>query len=104
MTSGSILLKDGVALLHDGHNHVVPTKISLLIENGKIVKLAQHIAAPEGVELIDCTDKIISPGFIDTHRHGWQTQLKGRHADEQLIEYMVTGKHLYTDGSLSLPV
>ena len=88
----SILLRNGVALIHDASNHVVPTKTSILIEHGKIAKIAEDIPAHDGIEVIDCTDKVISPGFIDTHRHGWQTQLKGRHADEQLIRYMVTGK------------
>jgi cytosine/adenosine deaminase-related metal-dependent hydrolase len=92
MGSHSILLKNGIALIHDAQNHVVPTKTSILIEHGKIAEIAQDITTPAGVEVIDCTDKIISPGFIDTHRHGWQTQLKGRHANEELIEYMVTGK------------
>jgi cytosine/adenosine deaminase-related metal-dependent hydrolase len=35
--------------------------------------------------------KIISPGFVDTHHHLWQTQLKGRHANELLLEYMASG-------------
>ncbi|KAF1851372.1 Metallo-dependent hydrolase [Cucurbitaria berberidis CBS 394.84] len=91
MSSTSTLLQGGIALVHDTNDHVVPTKTSILIENGKIAKIAQNIAAPEGTVIIDCTDKIISPGFIDTHHHGWQTQLKGRHANEQLLEYMVTG-------------
>lgn len=92
MSSNSVLLKNGVALIHDANNRVVPTKTSILIENGKIATIAQDIAEPEGAEVIDCTDKLISPGFVDTHHHGWQTQLKGRHANEQLMEYMVTGK------------
>ena len=96
-SSRNIILKDGVVLLHDTENYVVPTKTSILIENGKIAKIAQDIAAAEGTEVIDCTDKIISPGFIDTHHHGWQTQLKGRHANEQLLEYMVTGQLFHLD-------
>jgi cytosine/adenosine deaminase-related metal-dependent hydrolase len=88
----SMLLKNGTYLIHDAKNHVVPTSTSLLIEDGKISKIAEDIEAPDGVEVIDCTDKIISPGFVDTHHHGWQTQLKGRHANEQLLPYIVTGK------------
>jgi hypothetical protein len=91
MSSSGILLKNGIALIHDAKNHVVPTKTDILIENGKITKLALDITAPAGTRVIDCTDKVISPGFIDTHHHGWQTQLKGRHANEQLMEYMITG-------------
>jgi cytosine/adenosine deaminase-related metal-dependent hydrolase len=87
------LIKNGVALIHDSENHVVPTKTDILIQNGKITKLAQSIEA-DNVDIIDATEKIISPGFIDTHHHGWQTQLKGRHANESLLDYMVNGMQI----------
>lgn len=87
----SKLLKNGVALIHDADNHVVPTQTDILIIKDKIAKIDRSIEAPEGAEIIDCTDKIISPGYIDTHHHGWQTQLKGRHANELLMDYMITG-------------
>ena len=87
----AILLKNGIALLHNADNHVIPTRTSVLIEGKKITKIAQDIEAGAGTEVIDCVDKIISPGFIDTHHHGWQTQLKGRHANELFMEYMISG-------------
>ena len=46
---------------------------------------------PSRPRIIDCCGKIVLPGFIDTHRHLWQTQLKGRHANEQFQEYLLTG-------------
>jgi cytosine/adenosine deaminase-related metal-dependent hydrolase len=98
MVQQSIILRNGTALIHDADNHVVPTKTDILIEDGKIAKIAENIELPANADIIDCTDKIISPGFIDTHHHGWQTQLKGRHANELFLEYMMTGKELYTIG------
>jgi cytosine/adenosine deaminase-related metal-dependent hydrolase len=95
MSSGSssqLLLKDGLVLIHDSQNHVVPTRAHVLIEGGTIIKIGPDVKAIEGAEIVDCTDKIVSPGFVDTHHHGWQTQLKGRHANEQLLQYMVTGE------------
>jgi cytosine/adenosine deaminase-related metal-dependent hydrolase len=83
-TATEILLKNGVVLIHDTDGHVVPTETDVLIENGRITKIASAIKEGDGIEVIDCTDKIISPGFVDTHHHGWQTQLKGRHANEQV--------------------
>jgi cytosine/adenosine deaminase-related metal-dependent hydrolase len=92
VAKGTLLLQNGTVLIHDDNDHVVPYQSSVLISNGKIAKIAQSIVPPDGCEVIDCTNKIISPGFIDTHHHGWQTQLKGRHGNEQLLEYLVTGK------------
>jgi cytosine/adenosine deaminase-related metal-dependent hydrolase len=88
---GSLLFENGIALLRDANGKVVPAKTSILIEGSKIVKIGKTIQAGPNTEVIDCTDKVISPGFIDTHHHGWQTQLKGRHANELLLDYLVTG-------------
>lgn len=93
MSTKSILLKNGVVLLHDANDHVEPSRLDILIQHGKISRLGNDIVAPGDAEIVDCSDRIISPGFIDTHHHGWQTQLKGRHADELLLEYMVTGSY-----------
>lgn len=91
----SILLQNATILAPRGagDDHIVPLKNhSLLIEGNKISRIAPQIEAPSAsTEVIDCTSKIISPGFIDTHHHVWQTQVKGRHADHTLVEYMVPG-------------
>ena len=94
-SSSQLLLKNGLVLIHDSQNHVVPTRADVLIEGGTITKIGSGFEATEGAEVVDCTDKIVSPGFVDTHHHGWQTQLKGRHANEQLLQYMVTGEFEY---------
>ncbi|MCM9078161.1 MULTISPECIES: amidohydrolase family protein [Streptomyces] len=30
----------------------------------------------DGAVVVDATDTILTPGFVDTHRHAWQTQLR----------------------------
>lgn len=93
----SILLQNGTILTHVSSQadkyHVVPLeKHSLLIVNDQIAEIAPQINTPPAdTEIIDCEGKLISPGFIDTHHHVWQTQLKGRHADELLVDYILTG-------------
>ncbi|KAF5706686.1 5-methylthioadenosine s-adenosylhomocysteine deaminase [Fusarium mundagurra] len=103
----SILLSNATILVPKGpgDDHVVPLKNhSLLIEGNKIARIAPRIDPPsESTEIIDCSAKIISPGFVDTHHHVWQTQLKGRHADHSLLEYMVPGNmasHSYKPGDV----
>ena len=95
MSPQSILLRNATILAPrgPGDDEIVPLKQqSLLIEGNKIARIAPHIDPPSpSTEIIDCTAKIISPGFIDTHHHVWQTQLKGRHADQTLLQYMAPG-------------
>jgi cytosine/adenosine deaminase-related metal-dependent hydrolase len=100
----SILLQGGTLLLHGSEDHVTATKADLLIQGNKIAKIAPEILPPSHeTKLIDCRNKLVSPGFIDTHRHLWQTQLKGRHADELLLDYLPTGNlagSLFTAGDI----
>jgi len=44
---------------------------------------------PEGTAEIDATGGIVMPGMIDTHRHMWQTAMRGYGADWTLTQYFV---------------
>lgn len=91
MTTSKILLQGGTVLVHDAENHIVPTVTDLLIEGRVISRISDNIDAEADTKVIGCKGKIISPGFIDTHRHLWQTQYKGLHADHSLLEYLPQG-------------
>ena len=86
-----LLLKNGTALIHGEKDKVDAVRTDILIHGSTISMVAANIALPPGSEVIDCTDKIISPGFVDTHHHVWQSLLKGRHANQTLLQYMPEG-------------
>lgn len=92
MASKSMLLQGGTVLTHGADDHVHAIQADILIEGNIITNFEKGIKASLGTEVVDCTDKILSPGFIDTHHHVWQTLLKGRHANELLLDYFPTGK------------
>lgn len=89
--SHQLLLKGGTVLIHDDQDNVQALERDILIEGNRIIKIASNIGNVANAELIDCDSMIISPGFVDTHHHLWQTQLKGRHANELLLDYMASG-------------
>ena len=41
----------------------------MLIQNGKITRIAKDIQAPNGVEEVDATGMFVMPGIIDAHSH-----------------------------------
>ncbi|KAF7331677.1 5-methylthioadenosine/S-adenosylhomocysteine deaminase [Mycena kentingensis (nom. inval.)] len=65
---------------------------SLLVKEDKIAGVFEAAVTPSlppDTETVNATGKIITPGFIDTHRHGWQTQLKTLGSNTTLPDYFV---------------
>ncbi len=72
-----------------------------VLRDADVLVVGQHIAAlgpaldvPEGTIEIDASRGIVMPGMIDTHRHMWQTAMRGYGADWTLTQYFVW---YYTD-------
>ena len=66
----SYLLKGGTVATYTKENEAKVFKTDALIENSLISQVGEGVAAPDGVEVIDCTDRWITPGFVDAHRYG----------------------------------
>jgi cytosine/adenosine deaminase-related metal-dependent hydrolase len=63
---------------------------SLLVEGDRISQIYNGTTPksyPNDTEIIDATGKIISPGFINTHHHLWQTAFKTIASNTTLAEY-----------------
>ncbi|WP_329061893.1 amidohydrolase family protein [Amycolatopsis sp. NBC_01480] len=63
----------------------------VLIRDGIIEAVAERIDAPDA-DVIDGTARIVLPGFVDNHRHSWQTAFRGIGADWTFDDY-VTAMH-----------
>ena len=85
MATSRKLIKGGYVLSMDAEVGELPVG-DVLIEDDKIVQIAPEIHAD--AEVIDATACVVMPGMIDTHRHTWQTALRGICADWSLREYM----------------
>ena len=58
----------------------------VLVEDDRIVAVARGIEVD--AEIIDASQKIVLPGFINGHLHTWQTGLRGLAADWTVAQYM----------------
>lgn len=72
-----------------------PNNCDVLIEDGFISAIGPNLKHSPGCEVIDGTDAIVSPGFVDTHRHTWQTQLRTIATDYVLSDYRFDLRHIY---------
>jgi cytosine/adenosine deaminase-related metal-dependent hydrolase len=59
---------------------------SVLVEADRIAEVGPSIDAGDA-ERIDARGMVVMPGFVDTHRHTWQTALRAICADWSLMEY-----------------
>jgi cytosine/adenosine deaminase-related metal-dependent hydrolase len=63
----------------------------VLVEDGRIadVRMTPDASAGDALDaqVIDATGDVVMPGFVDTHRHTWQTALRAICADWTLMEY-----------------
>src|SRR6059036_2606195 len=75
MSSQRLLIRNGFVVSMDPDVGDVPFG-DVLVEDGKIVEIGRGLEASEA-EQIDATGTIVLPGFIDTHRHTWQTPVRG---------------------------
>ena len=55
--------------MFDGVSPDVSGPVEISVRDGVIVEIGRSVARPDRAELVDLTDRCVSPGFIDTHVH-----------------------------------
>lgn len=65
----------------------------VLVQGAHIEAVGRRLPTPANAAVIDANGALLIPGFVDTHRHMWQSALRGVGADWTLsnyIEWMLT--------------
>ncbi|MFF6990187.1 amidohydrolase family protein [Streptomyces sp. NPDC010273] len=83
-----VVLRGGTVLPMDRGRRVL-SDTDVLVTGDRITAVGPRLAVPEGTAEIDASDGIVMPGMIDTHRHMWQTAMRGYGADWTLTQYFV---------------
>jgi 5-methylthioadenosine/S-adenosylhomocysteine deaminase len=83
-----VVFRNGLVLTMDDA-HTVLLDGDVLAVDDRIAAVGQGLDVPEGTHEIDARGGIVMPGMIDTHRHMWQTAMRGYGADWTLTQYFV---------------
>ena len=83
-----VVLRGGTVLTMDDAGTVL-TDADVLVVDDRIAAVGAGLDVPEGTQEIDARGGIVMPGMIDTHRHMWQTAMRGYGADWTLTQYFV---------------
>ena len=92
-----VVFRNGTVLTMDA-GRSVRRDVDVLVEGERISAVGPALQVPEGTVEIDAARGIVMPGMVDTHRHMWQTAMRGYGADWTLTQYFVWnylnyGKH-----------
>jgi 5-methylthioadenosine/S-adenosylhomocysteine deaminase len=70
------LITDAFVLTMDDDLGTLP-RADVLIDGARIAAVGPDLPREADVELVDGRDRIVMPGFVDTHRHMWAAMLRG---------------------------
>jgi cytosine/adenosine deaminase-related metal-dependent hydrolase len=79
------LIRGGIVVTVDKTLGEMPGA-DILIEDDRIVAVGHGLSA-EGAKVIDAKGDIVIPGFVDTHRHTWETSIRTCAPDYTLGAY-----------------
>jgi cytosine/adenosine deaminase-related metal-dependent hydrolase len=89
MAAERILIRGGYVLTMDPGLGDLPAG-DVLVEGDRIVAVAPHVDVDaSAARLIEASGQVVMPGFVDTHRHTWQTQMRAICADWTLADYFL---------------
>jgi 5-methylthioadenosine/S-adenosylhomocysteine deaminase len=72
--TSKILLRGGCVLTL-GEKTSNFAQADVLIDDGVVAEVGPDLRARDA-ELVDATDTVVMPGFVDTHRHAWRSLLR----------------------------
>lgn len=80
------ILIQGSTIISQDPKYGVIQKGDVLVEDNHILEIAEKIVC-EDARKIDGINKILIPGFVDAHRHNWESMLRSTGVDWTLGQY-----------------
>lgn len=81
------LLRGGTVITSAKTGEILADTDILIGTDGTIEAIGPNLSVDDA-EVIDVTGRIVLPGFVDTHRHTWQSVVRNVASDWSLTEYL----------------
>ena len=90
MNEKGIFLKDIYALMTNPDKPTL-SGVDMRIDGGKVTRIGNGLAIPDGYRIIDCSNLAVVPGFVNTHHHFYQTLTRNLPAvqNAKLFDWLV---------------
>lgn len=73
----SLLLKNISQAITFNDKDEILNKVDILINDNEIVSIGKNITLDSSTKVIDCSNLVALPGFVNTHHHLYQTLFRG---------------------------
>lgn len=90
-----ILLKDCLCVVQPARDGAAGGRslsgVDILIEGNRIARIGKGLALPAGARLIEASRHVVTPGFVNTHHHFYQTLTRALPAvqEAKLFDWLV---------------
>lgn len=81
-----MILKNCKYIITQDKERSVLKDLDILIEGKEIKRIGKVLNQSD--EIIDCSDKIIIPGFTNAHAHAGMTIFRGLYDDDELFDWL----------------
>lgn len=83
---GSLLIKNATIITMNSDEEII--KGDIFVKNNTIQEIAPELNPEQVEKVIDAKNKIVIPGFIQTHIHLCQTLFRGKGDDLELLDWL----------------
>ena len=74
----ALLIRNAVAVMTGGASDAARSDATdILVQQGVITRMGRGLVAPEGARVLDASDCVVYPGWVNTHHHLFQALIKG---------------------------
>lgn len=83
------LFRNALVVTMDDVHRSNPFRADVLVIDDRIAAVGPDLEVTPETEVIDCTDRLIMPGLVNSHVHSWEALFKGRYDNLPLELWML---------------